>query len=268
MRMGRRLAFATIGVLAGLAATPARAGSAWDDIRASLFAGRAIEDGKDVLAFSAPYRALEQRAVPISVDAAFSDGRGIKTVTFVVDENPMPVAAVFHLAGERDRLRLGANLRLDQASPVRVVVEANDGRLYMTETFVKASGLGVCAAPPLSDQNAVLGEMKLTDLTGSDAAAGMTRFRRSAQIDITHPQNTGMQMNQITMLYIPLRFISAVEVRQGEQKLFDLEGSMSLSENPRIWFDYRINGAGHIGVTARDTNNTAWEQQFPIGSGS
>ena len=49
MRMGRRLALVTIGVLAGLAATPASAGSAWDDIRASLFAGRAIEDGKDVI---------------------------------------------------------------------------------------------------------------------------------------------------------------------------------------------------------------------------
>jgi sulfur-oxidizing protein SoxY len=268
MRMGRKLAFVLLGVAVGLTAGPACAGSAWDDIRGALFGDRAIEDGKDVLAFSAPYRALEQRAVPISVDAEFADGRGVKTVTFVVDENPMPVAAVFRLAEQRERLRLGANLRLDQASPVRVVVEASDGRLYMTETFVKASGLGVCAAPPLSDQNAILGEMKLTDLTGSDAAAGMTRFQRRAQLDITHPQNTGMQMNQITMLYIPLRFISAVEVRQGDHKLFDLDGSMSLSENPRIWFDYRVNGAGHIAVVARDTNNSVWEQEFPLGSGS
>ena len=52
-----------------------------------------------------------------------------------------------------------------------------------------------------------------------------------------------MQMNQITLLYTPMRFVSAVEVRQGDETLFDLEGSMTLSENPRIAFDYQINGA-------------------------
>ena len=32
-------------------------------------------------------------------------------------------------------------------------------------------------------------------------------------------------MNQITLLYTPMRYVSAVEVKQGDEKLFDLEGS-------------------------------------------
>ena len=71
-------------------------------------------------------------------------------------------------------LRLSIDIRLDHASPVRVVVEASDGALYMVEKFVKASGAGVCAAPPAGDPvlaAKTMGEMKLTDLTGSDAPA-------------------------------------------------------------------------------------------------
>jgi sulfur-oxidizing protein SoxY len=69
------------------------------------------------------------------------------------------------------------------------VVEADNGALYMIEKFVKASGAGVCAAPPAGDPAvaaATMGQMQLTDLTGPDA--GATRFHRSAQLDIRHPQ--------------------------------------------------------------------------------
>ena len=113
-----------------------------------------------------------------------------------------------------------------------------------------------------------MGQMRLADLTGSDKAAGATRFRRQAALDIRHPQNTGMQMNQITLLYTPLRYVSAVEVRQGDDKLFDLTGSMTLSENPHIEFDYLLNGAAMLKVQAKDTNDKVWNQEFPVGSDS
>jgi sulfur-oxidizing protein SoxY len=266
-------AFTFAIVLAGLIATAqtTHAGSAWDDVRVATFGERAISDGQGLLAFKAPYRAEDQRAVPISVEAAFSDGRKVKSVTFVVDENPMPVAAVFRFADDRDRVALALNIRLDHQSPIRVIVEASDGALYMMEKFVKASGLGVCAAPPIGDEREIartLGRMQLADLTGSDRAAGATRFRRQAALDIRHPQNTGMQMNQITMLYTPLRYVSTIEVRQGGAKLFDLEGSMTLSENPHIEFDYLLNGAAVLKVRAKDTSEAVWNQEFPVGSDS
>lgn len=254
-----------------LLASPALAGSAWDDIRPSAFGTRTIEDGAAIVAFQAPYRAEDQRNVPLTADAAFKDGRKIKSITFIIDENPMPVAAAFRFADKRELASLGIDIRLDHASPVRVVVEADNGALYMVEKFVKASGAGVCAAPPAGDPALAaktMGQMKLTDLTGSDAAAGATRFHRAAELNIRHPQLTGMQMNQITLLYTPMRFVNAVEVRQGDEKLFDLEGSMTLSENPRISFDYQINGASLIKVTAKDTNDTVWTQDFPVGSNS
>jgi sulfur-oxidizing protein SoxY len=261
---------ATLALLAGVVASaPAAAGSAWDDIRPNAFGNRTIEDGRRVLSFKAPYRAEDQRAVPLALEANLVDGRKIKTVTFIVDENPAPVAAAFRFADGRSRVSLNIDIRLDRASPVRVVVEASDGALYMSEAFVKGSGLGVCAAPPMGDPKIAeqtMGQMRLSDLTTQGGAA--TRFRRSAQLDIRHPQHTGMQMNQITMLYLPARFITTLDVRQGDQHLFDLEGSITLSENPRIAFDYQVNGADVMRVRLKDSSNATWEQDFPIGSGS
>ncbi len=269
MRIAQRLAFLAI-IVGCLATGPAHAGSAWDDIRPQAFGNRGIMDGKGLLTFKAPYRALDQRTVPISVAAAFNDGRKVKSVTFIVDENPMPVAAIFRFADQRERVAVSVNIRLDHESPIRAVVEASDGSLYMSERFVKASGLGVCAAPPVGDQRIALrtmGEMHLTDLT-ADRAAGATLFRRHAALDIKHPQNTGMQMNQITMLYMPLRYVSAIEVREGNAKLFDVKGSMTLSENPHLEFDYRPNGAAALKIKVTDTSHTVWTRAFPIESGS
>jgi len=85
--------------------------------------------------------------------------------------------------------------------------------------------------------------MQLTELTNDDIAAA-TQLRRRAQLDIKHLQNTGLQMNQVIMMFIPLRFITRIEVRQGDQVIWTMDGGVTLSENPRIAFDYRVNGAG------------------------
>ena len=57
-------------------------------------------------------------------EAAFKDGRKIKSITFIIDENPMPVVAAFRFGDNRERASLGLDIRLDHASPVCVVVEA------------------------------------------------------------------------------------------------------------------------------------------------
>ena len=63
----------------------------------------------------------------LSAEAAFKDGRKIKSITFIIDENPMPVAAAFRFGDNRERASLGLDIRLDQASPVCVAVEASGG---------------------------------------------------------------------------------------------------------------------------------------------
>lgn len=251
--------------LAGTAG-PAVAGTSWDDLKPAMFGDRAIEDGQGIVTFVAPYRAEDDRRVPVSASVAFTDGRSIKSVAFVIDENPMPMAATFRFDRPRDRAALGIDIRLNGPSIVRAVVEASDGRLYMAQSLVKTSGLGACAAPPVGDAVAALstlGNMELAPLPPT--ADGP--FTRHARLKIRHPQHTGMQMNQITLLYIPARYVAEVEVRQGREPEFTVETGFALSEDPRLEFDYRVDGSDVVSVRMKDTDGAVFQRGFRHGVG-
>jgi len=266
----RPVAFAAVlAACLPLTSAPALAGAAWDDIRAAVFADRPIADGQGIVWLKAPYRPEDQRAVPIGVDAAFADGRTVKTVTLIIDHNPMPVAAVFHFGAGRDRVALATKLRLNQESDVRAIVESNDGALYMVASLVKfAGGQAACAAPPSGDPVEVaanMGKMEMTEVAPGTAA---TLINHQVRLDIRHPNHTGMQMDQITLLYIPLRMVSRLEVRQGDEPVFEMDGSIALAENPQLDFDFKPNGAGNLKVLLKDSENTLWERTFPLRPGS
>lgn len=262
-----RTAAITLALL--LAASAAHAGSAWDEIRAAVFAGRTVNPAGDVIVLTAPNRPLDQRAVPIEVEARFADGRSVRAVTLIVDQNPTPVAAQFDIGGKREHLKLSTLLRLNAATDVRVIVEASDGQLYMAERFVKfAGGQAACSAPPSGSPEqiaATMGNMTFEPV-GKQAAA--TQIEPRARLRVMHPNHTGMVLDQLTLLYVPLRMVTDMEVRQGEERVFAMKGSIALSQNPVVEFDYRSNGAESLHIEARDSAGASWARDFPVGQGS
>ena len=242
----------------------------WSDIRPAVFGARAIADGKGLIVLHAPYRADDQRVVPVSASINLGEGRKLKAVTFIVDEDPAPVAAVFHFDQARERVSIGANLRLNGPSPVRVVAEDTAGNLFMVESMVKVSGLGACAAPPVTEQeiaSKTLGRMNFADVTELAPGAKASSFSHRARLEILHPNNSGMQMNQITLLYIPAKYIEKIEISQGGSKVLDIDGSISLSENPVVEFDYRMGGEAAFDVTAKDSDGMVWQRTFNLQQG-
>ncbi len=136
-------------VAVSISSGAAVAGPTWEGIKAEVYGSRAILDGSAVVKLAAPYRPDDVMAVPLSADVHLPKGQTIKSVSFIVDENPSPVAARFDLAGARDHAALTTYIRLNQQSDVRVVVETAGGELYMTEQLVKfAGGQASCSAPP------------------------------------------------------------------------------------------------------------------------
>ena len=259
------VALAALGTLPALANVVTTA--SWDDLKPAIYGSRIIHDGKGMVTLHAPYRADDQRTVPISASVTLTEGRKLKSVTFIVDEDPVPVAAVFHLDGKRERIAIGANLRLNGPSPVRVVVEDSQGELYMSEALVKVSGLGACASPPITDQEIAsknLGRMNFADVTELSHGAQATSVSHRARLEIQHPNNSGMQMNQITLLYIPARYIESVQISQGDTRVLDMEGSISLAENPVVEFDFRMGGTGPFEVVAKDSDGTLFQHKFEI----
>lgn len=265
-----------------LFSAPALAESAWDEIRIELYGERAILPAEDIVTLTAPYRAKDDREVPIVASASFADGRTVKSVSIIIDDNPMPVSAVFDLETPEQAFTVTANMRINGPTPVRIVAEASDGKLYMSEDFVKTSGLGACAAPPIKGMDAAmatLGNMTLepkgvddaepeslvASLTKAAPSASTRPEPKNARLEIKHPSHSGMQMDQITLLYILARYVETVEVWTDEDKLFTMTGSISLSEDPEIEFSYSRPDVQNIRVRMTDTEDTVSEEVFPLG---
>jgi len=266
-RAAATLVLAALGALA--LSAPTLAGSAWDDIRPHVFGARALNPAGDIVQLSAPVRPEDQRAVPIAVEAGFKDGRTVRAVTLIVDENPTPIAAVFDIGGKRDHLKLATKLRLNAATDVRAIVEASDGQLYMADRFVKfAGGQASCSAPPQGNPQEIAANMGKMTLEALGKPAAATPVTPAARLTINHPNHTGMVLDQLSLLYIPLRIVTDLEVMQGDERVLSMTGSMTLSQNPTLDFDYKSNGAETMRIFARDSDGASWEKSFPIGQGS
>lgn len=267
--MVRRSAFSLVllvSTLVAAAGTSAAAGERWAEIHAEAFGARMIQDGRGLVTLTAPYRPDDVRSVPLAAEIALKDGRTVRAVSFIVDENPAPVAAVFRLGEPRSQVRLATHIRLDQQSDVRVVVEASDGALYMVEQLVKfAGGQSSCSAPPIGDPDEIAANMGKMDLTPVGARPSGSRQIARARFELNHPNHTGMVLDQITLHYIPLRMVSRIEARQGDALVFEMTGSITLAQNPVVEFDYVTGGATEMVLTAEDTDGAAWTRRFPIG---
>ncbi len=244
--------------------------AAWTDIRAATFQTRTIvEQAEGFITLDVPYRAEDDRRVPVSAKASFGDGRTVKSLTLIVDENPMPVSAVFRMDRPQERFGVTVDMRLNGPSVVRAVVEASDGQLYMAAVPVKTSGLGACAAPPVTGTQEALATLGEMEMHGAAAHGQSQILSRTAgaqvRLDMRHPQHSGMQMDQITLLYIPARYVERVEVWGGGEKYFTMEGSITLSENPGIAFDLPDGDKGAIRVRLTDTEEAIFERTFPLG---
>lgn len=269
-------------LLRGLAATaflvaafvPATSGEmTWAELKPSVYGNRLITADANAVKLDVPYRAQDDRQVPVSVQVHLPGGATVKAVTLIIDENPMPVSLSLKPAQKRTDIFVSASMRFNGPSPVRAVVEAEDGRLFMSEAYVKTIGLGACASPPVTamdEATASLGKMQLSPLPAPVSVAGLASHAQTqrARLDISHPNLTGLQMDQITLQYILPRYIDKIDVVQGVQPLASIEAGISLAENPSISFDYVVNGAAHMNVTAKDTDDTVFTAKLAVSPGS
>jgi sulfur-oxidizing protein SoxY len=80
---------------------------------------------------------------------------------------------------------------------------------------------------------------------------------------LRHPNYSGMQMDQITRLYIPADFVKTLEIRQGGRLLLSVEGGISISENPSFRFSFRPDQAIPFRVDGSDSAGQRFSNSFP-----
>ncbi len=234
----------------------------WPALAAQIFDGRAIQDSNSVLEIDAPQRAEDAALVPIGIRSLLpsDDDRRIVSITLVIDENPSPLAAVF-APGARSGMRsLSTRVRINSYTNVHAVAELSDGHLYATQRYVKAAGGCSAPAAKLASDPVPPGTMRFRQFP---LASGMDPDIREAQLMIRHPNFSGMQMDQVTRLYVPALFVKSVRVWQGDELLLSIEGGISIAENPEFRFDYHPNGAAGFRAEMQDSEGHAFMQEWP-----
>jgi sulfur-oxidizing protein SoxY len=257
------IAFALAGG-AGIATAqepPTNQADPWPELANQVFKGRPLADGSGLVAIEMPARAEDAAIVPLTVRATLpaGDARRVRAFTIVIDENPAPVAASFSIGPNAVVSSISTRVRVNSYTHVHAVAELSDGKLYVVKTYVKASG--GCSAPASKNaEQAGLGELRFRQF-GRPAETGSMR---EAQLMIRHPNNSGLQMDQISRLYTPAYFVESVKVWQGDALLLAMEGSIAISEDPNIRFTYAPTGTKPLRVEVTDTKDRVFKGEWPF----
>ena len=253
-------------VLGGAArAEPSEAERAarWSDLRHAIFGDRIVQDAGDLIAIDAPARAEDAAIVPVSIRVAEALAPEIRGLYLVIDDNPSPLAAHFVLGSLADTKEIATRVRIDDYTYLHAVAETKDGRLYASAQFIKAAG--GCSAPAGKDQALALerlGKMKLTlaERLRPDAPI-------NAKLLISHPNSSGLQMDQVSRNYIPADFMQTLEVTYNGQSVFRLESDIAISEDPSFSFGFRPSdprAPGVIKAEILDSSRRHFTQSWPV----
>jgi len=229
----------------------------WPEIRESLFSSREISEDGSVKIF-APERVEDAALVPVRIYIAAEHIPDARRLTLIVDHNPARVAAVFQFGelyrsgGDIGDRSIEARVRLENMSRLRAVLETADGALYEASQFV--AGAGGCTSSSLKDMDEAmrgLGKVRLK----VDADASRANMWHGLQVQIRHPNFSGMQIDSKTNTYTPAAFVDRIEVSVGTEPLITIESGIAISEDPNFRISFAKPHPAPLTLVARDTNS-------------
>jgi sulfur-oxidizing protein SoxY len=247
----------TVGVSvparAAVGGLPANIGHAdsspeWERLREKMFGERKVDANSGRVQLLVPLRAAYGASVPVKIVSKLpqSPSLFVRRLYIVVDKNPSPVAAVFDLTTEVGQADLETRLRVDEYSHVRVISELSNGELHTDSRYVKVSG--GCSAPPNRDQLHNIGKTLLKTPEGVKLNAPT-----AVDLQVVHPNDTGFELNNVTVMFIPPHFVRSIKVTYAERRIFDAELDFSIAENPAFRFNFVPHSAGELKAEVEDS---------------
>jgi sulfur-oxidizing protein SoxY len=236
----------------------------WRDLKEAIFDGRGTEPAGGALTLVAPARALDAAAVPVSLSLSAEAAPRVRAVHLVIDENPSPVAAVFRAGPAGDLRALSTRVRVDAYTHMHAVAEFEDGRLLETAQFVKAAG--GCSAPVGTDLRAArerMGRMRLVLAEGPPAGPERPA---PVQVAVSHPNTSGLQIDQLSRLSIPAEFVRSLRVLYRGAEVLRVECDISISENPTFGFTLAGEAGGELRVEAEDNRDRRFAAAWTVGN--
>ena len=238
------------------------ASAIWQKVRASLFQSRPITTATDeVISLEAPTRADDAAVVPIAIRTRLpqAGGRRIDKVYLIIDNNPSPISAIFQFTPLSGRADIETRVRIDEYTHVRAIAETSDGQLFMATRFLKAAG--GCSAPPGKDAQAALATLGRMKFRVEGGTSGDPKGNQPvlAQLMISHPNDSGLAMNQVSRLFTPPHFVRQVRITYGGQPVMSADVDFSISENPNFRFYFLPQGGGELKAEVVDSNDLRFE---------
>lgn len=233
----------------------------WVELRTQIFGERIVEDGAELVAIDSPARAEDAAIVPVKIRLGDALSHRVSAVYLVIDDNPSPLAGRFTFGPAADPREIATRVRVDDYTYLHAVVETRDGKLYGVARFIKAAG--GCSAPAGKDQALAmqrLGQMKMSFV-------GEPRLGEpyQAHLLISHPNSSGMQMDQLTRDYIPADFLRTVKIAYNGDPVLTLESDISISEDPSVTFAFVPTApSGEVSVEAEDSDNRHFAHSWQV----
>ena len=240
----------------------AEAEDRWSAIKSAFLNEKDVLEGEGVIQLDAPDRAYDSALVPITITSTLpqDEERYISKVHLIVDMNPAPLAGTFTFAPETKWTSFETRIRVNEYTNVRAIAELNSGDLHMDTAYVKAAG--GCSAPAMSDMDAALqrlGRMKMS-LLGEPALGHST----TVQVMVSHPNNSGMQFDQISRHYIPAHFVHKMGISYDGDEIVHIDTNFSLSENPSIRFSFVPDKYAELSAYAIDSKDNRFEHSWSL----
>lgn len=263
--------FSTSLLAAGLAAPLLAADNPadeerWRQIRTAVFGDRPIAaDATNIVRLEAPARAADGAVVPVAIrtQLAQTPQRHIRKLWLVVDKNPSPVGAVFTMTPESGRAEVETRIRVEEYTHARVVAELNDGSLHMHTRFIKAAG--GCSAPAGKDAEEAARTLGRTKLRiEGDVQPGQPLL---AQLMVSHPQTSGLAIDQLTRLAPVPHFVKQIKVSYGGKPVLTLDADFTISENPSLRFYFTPAASGELKAEIVDTEDRRFESALVLRAG-
>ena len=255
--------FATAPAIAGYTEPDPAESPHWPPIQQLLFGDRAINaDDREVIRVYLNLRADDASTVPVMVNGLIDQTpeEYIKRVYLVVERNPTQTAGVFDFTPDSGRVKVETRLRFEDFSFVRAVAEMNDGRLYMSQRYVRASG--GCSAPNFKNliSQEMMGKMRFR-------IDDSIQYNKPAlvQVQIRHPNESAIAVD-MEAGRVP-QFVRSVNVTYNGKPVMTGQVDFSLSDNPVFRFYFVPREKGELRVEVEDTHDKVYVQSLSIAEG-
>ena len=235
----------------------------WNNVlKTRYFGNHAIEESSDVVELTAPYRAEDPAMVPLKITSKFPQtlDKYIRKITILIDKNPEPFVGEFTFSEFSGRADLALRVRVNAYTNIRAIAELNSGKLSMHKVYVKASG--GCSAPIAADLEAAmnrLGKMKFKVNDNAD-----TEMPLLTQLMISHPNITGMQMDQVTRIVKPAHFVQHLAIKFNDKLVLTAKTDIAVSEDPNFRFYFVPHEAGTLEAEIQDNKGMVFSTSYEV----